>query len=84
MIAKFLRFVVPSVIKPLHALWNQIIGFLFLCITVFAAFSSLRAARQFSGDAEGLFHIMLPAFLALVMGFFCITSFWKARKISRQ
>ena len=30
MVSKFLGHVVPGVIKPLHALWNQVIGFLFL------------------------------------------------------
>jgi hypothetical protein len=84
MIRKFLGFVLPGVIKPLHALWNQVIGFLFLCFTILAGFYAFRALRAFTGDAEGLFRIVVPGFFAMVMAFFAFTSFWKARKISRS
>ena len=84
LISKFLRHVVPGVIRPLHALWNEVIGFLFIVFTVVAAFYVVRAVRNFDGEIEGLFRIVLPALFGLVMGYFGVTSFLRARKITRS
>jgi len=84
LISKFLGHVVPRVIKPLHSLWNQVIGFLFLVFTVLAISYVVRGVRDFAGDIESLLHIVLPAAFAVVMGYFCASSFWRARKISRS
>jgi hypothetical protein len=40
--------------------------------------------RSFEGDIEGLFRIVLPALFGLVMGYFGVSSFLRARKISRS
>jgi hypothetical protein len=84
LISKFLRHVVPGVIRPLHALWNEVIGFLFIVIAVVAGFYVIRAVRNFEGDIESLFRIVLPALFGLVMGYFGVTSFLRARKITRS
>jgi len=84
LISKFLRHVLPGVIRPLHALWNEVIGFLFIIFTVVAAFYVVRAVRNFDGEIEGLFRIVLPALFGLVMGYFGVTSFLRARKITRS
>ena len=84
LISKFLRHVLPAVIRPLHALWNEVIGFLFIVFTVVAAFYVIRAVRNFEGDIEGLVHIVFPALFGLVMGYFGVSSFLRARKISRS
>jgi hypothetical protein len=84
MVSKFMSHVVPSVIKPLHSLWNQVIGFLFLVFTVVSVGYVVRAVREFDGNAESLFRIALPGMFAVVMGYFCVASFLKARKISRS
>jgi hypothetical protein len=84
LISKFLRHVVPGVIRPLHALWNEVIGFLFIVFTVVAAFYVVRAVRNFDGEIEGLFRIVLPALFGLVMGYFGVSSFLRARKITRS
>jgi len=84
LITKFLRHVVPGVIRPLHALWNEVIGFLFIVFTVVAAFYVVRAVRNFDGEIEGLFRIVLPALFGLVMGYFGVSSFLRARKITRS
>jgi predicted CDP-diglyceride synthetase/phosphatidate cytidylyltransferase len=84
LISKFVRHVWPNVVRPLHTLWNEVIGFLFMIFTVVAAFYVFRAVRSFEGDIEGLFRIVMPALFGLLMGYFGITSFLKARKISRS
>ena len=84
LISKFMRHVVPGVIRPLHALWNEVIGFLFIVFAVVAGFYVFRAVRNFEGDVESLVHIVLPGLFGLVMGYFGVTSFLRARKISRS
>lgn len=84
MFSKIREHILPGIIKPLHALWNEVIAFLFFCFTVLAGFYIYRAVRAFDGTVEGLFHIALPAMFALVMGYFCASSFYRARKISRS
>ena len=44
----------------------------------------VRAVRDFEGDIEGLVHIVFPALFGLVMGYFGVSSFLRARKISRS
>ena len=84
LISKFLSHVLPGVVRPLHALWNEVIGFLFIVFAVVAGFYVIRAMRNFEGDIEGLFRVVLPALFGLVMGYFGVSSFLRARKISRS
>jgi predicted CDP-diglyceride synthetase/phosphatidate cytidylyltransferase len=84
MFSKLIQHIWPNVVRPLHALWNEVIGFLFLIFAVVAAFYVFRAVRDFSGDVEGLFRIAMPGMFGLLMGYFGISSFLKARKISRS
>jgi hypothetical protein len=85
----FLEHVVPAVIKPARTLWNEIIGFLFICLAVMFGFGTVRSYLDFTKatpDAAG------GHFLRLVMGVFCtsivlwygISSFRRARRISRS
>ncbi len=84
MISKFVRHVVPGVVKPLHALWNEVIGFLFIIFAVVSGFYVFRAVRAFDGEVEGLVRILMPGLFGLLMAYFGISSFVKARKISRS
>jgi hypothetical protein len=84
LISKFLHHVLPGVVRPLHVLWNEIIGFLFLVLAGLAVPSLIRTVRAFAGDAEGLFRIVLTVLFSLVMVYFGVASFLKARKISRS
>lgn len=84
LISKFVSHVVPGVIKPLHALWNEVIGFLFLVFAALSGFYVFRAVRSFNGDVEGLGRVVFPALFGLAMAYFGISSFLKARKITRS
>ena len=75
LISKFIGHVLPGIVRPLHALWNEVIGFLFLVFAVVAGFYVFRALRNFDGDIEGLVHIVFPALFGLVMGYFGVSSF---------
>jgi glycerol uptake facilitator-like aquaporin len=81
---RFAKAVIPGIIKPLRALWNEMIGFVFLVFAVFAAGSVFRAWRSFDGSGDSIVRMILSGFFALMMGFFGVTSFLRARKISRS
>jgi hypothetical protein len=84
LIQRFLAHVLPGVIRPLHALWNQMIGFLFLVLAASPIPSIVRNVRTYQSDSESLFRIVLSSSFAAVMLYFGITSFLRARKISRS
>jgi hypothetical protein len=75
----FLKHVIPAVLKPLRALWNQLIGSLFLCLGVMCGVTAIRALQAGSG-----FRVFVGSLCALVMAWYGISSFWRARKISRS
>ena len=76
---EFARHVVPAVVKPARTLWNEVIGFIFLCFGVIFGFKTVRYAL----DGE---HVRLgfAAFCTAMMLWFGVGSFLRARKISRS
>jgi hypothetical protein len=80
---QFLQHVVPAVMRPLRILWNQIIGFVFLVLALWAAPRTYQNIRTFEGDLEGLFRLVLSSTFILLMGGFGIYSFWRARKAAK-
>lgn len=75
----FLRHVVPAVVKPLHALWNQLIGFLFIS---FGAIFGLRTARYMMSHDTG--RSLVAGAATAIMAWYGIGSLLRARKISRS
>ena len=75
----FLRHVVPAVIKPIHAIWNQFIGMVFL---LFGAVFGLRMAHYVWSHDVG--RSVVTGAAAAIMAWFGIGSFLKARRISRS
>jgi hypothetical protein len=76
---KFLGHVLPGVIRPLHILWNQVIGFFFLAIAALPVPSAIRAYNE--GNVP---RFLLSATFITIMGSFGLSSFLRARKISRS
>jgi tryptophan-rich sensory protein len=81
---KFVKTVVPAVIRPMRVLWNEMIGFVFLVFAVLAGGSAFRAWRQFDGSSDTVMRMLLAGFFSLVMAYFGVASFFRARKINRQ
>jgi hypothetical protein len=80
---------VPAVIKPIHSLWNQVIGFFFLCFAAVFELGALRYYRAYQHDppAEQLNdigRIVAVVIIGLVLAVFGISAFLKARRISRS
>ena len=85
----FLKHVVPAIVKPLHSLWNEVVGFFFLCfagvfgIRTFTYFKKYTQAPPADASSE-LVRVVLTGFFGVVMAYFGISSFLRARKISRS
>ena len=76
-------------LKPARTLWNEVIGFLFLCFAVLFGFKAGRIYMDFAdapaAEATGhLVRLITSGFCTLLMLYFGITSFLRARKISRS
>ena len=80
----FLSHVVPGVVRPVHILWNEVIGFVFLVLAVVFTSGSIRAYRNLKLEEVTPGKIVLLCLLPALMLFFGIASFLKARKISRS
>jgi len=84
LIRQFLTHMLPAVIKPLHVLWNEIIGFFFICFAIVSIPSVYKAVVQFEGEPREIGRIAMGGLFSFVMLFFGITSFLRARKIKRS
>lgn len=80
---QLLAHVVPAVIRPLRVLWNQVIGFVFLVLALWAIPSVLRSVREFDGDAESFFRVLLTGLFIVMMAGFSLSSFRRAHRASR-
>jgi hypothetical protein len=87
----FLKHVVPAVIKPARTLWNEVIGFLFICFAVMFGFKTVRYAIDWhkatsapDGGTGELLRLAMAAFCTLLMAYYGVSSFLRARKISRS
>ena len=75
----FLKHVIPAVIKPVHSLWHQVIGFLFLS---FGIIFGVKAIHYYRTGQSVQFMIAIPC--TLIMLGYGASSFLRARKISRS
>jgi hypothetical protein len=80
----FLSHVIPGIIRPVHTLWNEVIGFVFMVLAVVFIAGAIRAYRAMTPQEITLGKIVLLCLLPALMLYFGITSFLKARKISRS
>jgi F0F1-type ATP synthase assembly protein I len=84
LLTELLRHLLPGVIRPIQVLWNEVIGFVFVVFATFIGFSTWRRAQSFSGDVGGILIIVASCLFSALLLWFGISSFLKARKISRS
>ena len=77
---KFLGHVIPGVARPIHILWNQVIGFFFIVLALIPVHSIIRDWGR--DDSAPRLALEIP--FALIMAGFGIHSFLRARKISKS
>jgi hypothetical protein len=80
----FYRSVMPGVIKPLHVLWNEVIGFMFVVLAIATVPAGWRYYRAIPIDPNNFFRLALTLAFGGTMAWFGVTSFLKARKIRRR
>jgi len=74
---KFVEHVIPAIVRPVHIVWNQAIGFVFIVLAIVFGFRVVRGKEPLGIQVvAGLF--------VLLIAWFGISSFWKARKISKS
>jgi hypothetical protein len=81
---EFVRHVIPQIIKPIRSLWNEMIGFVFVCLAAVPIPRTYRHWRDYSETGDGLFRLSLSVIFIVLMAWFGLSSFWRARKISRS
>ena len=81
---RFVEHVVPGVVRPLRVLWHEIIGFIFIVLAVIFGSSALRNFRLIHSEEVSFLRMAVSFFLPLLMAYFGITSFLRARRISRS
>jgi len=80
----FVKHVLPAAVKPVHSLWHEVIGFIFVVFAAIAGFSGYRTYQHFAGETGDLIRMVMCAIFFVIMGAYGISSFLKARKISRS
>lgn len=76
---KFVKHVLPAAVKPVHSLWHEVLGFIFLAV---AALTTWNVVRHLSTMSPLKLALIVP--LILVTAGYGISSFLKARRISRS
>jgi hypothetical protein len=77
---KFIDHVMPGVIRPIHVLWNQVIGFFFIVLAMLPISYIIKDwSKAGSGPRLALYIVF-----SVVMAAFAVHSFLKARKISKS
>jgi hypothetical protein len=83
-VGNFVRHVLPQIVKPIRALWNEVIGFLFLALAAIPLPRTVRHWQEFNETGQGLGRVLMASVFITMMAGFGIHSFLRARKISRS
>jgi uncharacterized membrane protein len=75
---KFVKHLLPA-LKPVHSLWHEVLGFVFL---VFAATASWKVIHNQA--TLGPVQLAILILFIVVMAVYGVSSFLKARRISRS
>ena len=69
--------------RPLRILWNEMVAFVFICFAIPAAPKVYSSWKEFDGEPERLFRLVLSTLFLVTMLSFAVFSFLRAKKISR-
>ena len=83
-LGRFVEHVMPGVVRPLRVLWHEIIGFIFIVLAVIFGSSAFRNYHLVQSEEISLLRLGASFFLPVLMAYFGITSFLRARKASRS
>jgi len=81
---RFAQHVVPEVVRPARVIWNQAIGALFLVLATPALINAVQTYRTLDSDPKSTVRLAVALIFGMLMVFFGINSFLKARRIASQ
>lgn len=79
-----MRHVVPAVVRPAHSLWHEVIGFLFLSLATIPVPSAIKTIRELQNGKGSMLRLVVTVMFVTIMAGYGISSFRRARKISRS
>lgn len=83
-VGRFIEHVVPGVVRPMRVLWHEVIGFIFIVLAVIFGSSAVRMYHLLQTEQISMMRLVASFFLPVLMAYFGITSFLRARKASRS
>jgi len=83
-LGRFVDAMMPGVVRPLQVLWHEVIGFIFIVLAVMFGSSALRNYHTLQAEEVSILRMAASFFLPILMAYFGITSFLRARKIGRS
>ncbi len=85
---ELIHHLLPVVLRPARTLWHEIIGFLFLVLAAWPIPSGIRTIRELDAgkdsSAKLIFTLILTVVFVTIMAGYGVSSFRRARKISRS
>jgi hypothetical protein len=76
-----LRIIFGDFFRALHQLWLEVVGGIFLALGVVLILAAIQEYRKYVSAPEiGTGRFLLVLLASVVMLFFALESFWKARK----
>lgn len=81
---QFLSHVLPGVLRPIRILWNEMIGFVFICLGLIPLIQAYKAYRSFEAGEQGPGKMFTILGFCAVMLYFGVNSFLRAKRIGRN
>jgi hypothetical protein len=81
---KFLGHVIPGIARPMRVLWNEVIGFVFISLALLPMPRLWSIYQKYDGQTESMVRMGTTLLFVLIMLYFGIGSFLRAKKISRS
>jgi uncharacterized membrane protein YwzB len=81
---ELIHHLLPAVLRPARTLWHEIIGFLFLALAAWPIPSGIRAIRELDAGKGSVVRLILTVVFVTIMAGYGVSSFRRARKISRS
>jgi hypothetical protein len=75
----FFKHVVPAAVKPLHALWHEILGFVFLVFAIWGGWKLYRSP----GALPPVQFLIVLIFIGVIAAY-GVSSILKSRRINRK
>ncbi len=81
---QLLHHILPAVVRPARTLWHEVIGAMFLALAAIPIPSGIKTIREWDSSGGSILRLALTIAFVTIMAGYGISSFRRARKISRS